>query len=697
MYASAAEIRRSVAESLRPPERITVSEGIARTLVTATGPYDPGLTPYMAEPANMLDSRRYRTVVFIGPARTGKTVTLIDGWIARNVRYAPGDMLVVQASQDLARDYSKRRIKRAIEASPELRARLSPRRQDDNTYDKVFANGMVLALGWPSGAQLSGRDFRYVAVTEYDASSDDIDGEGSLYALASKRTETFMSAGKTLVETSVRRVYTDAKWRAPPEWPHMAPPASGATMLYNIGTRCWYYWRCLSCGEWIALHPDIHQMFDLPPLVELAEQLEGADPAQWAGDMAVLACKHCGTQVQERHKRQLNNDGIWVPDGCTVSGDREIEGEPRQTDVASFALSSVAAAYGSWRKMLEKYATAILEYRRTGDDTEIKSTVNLDQGRAYLPLSVSRGERGPAELQARAERWEKGLVPAGVRFLTAAVDIQAGRFVVQVEGWGVGLERWYVDRYSLRSSVRPDESGEVLPLNPAAYLEDWDVLIDKVITRRYELADGSRRTMPVLFVTIDSGGEDGVTQNAYAFWRSLRARGLHHRVRLVKGTDVDPSKPLIRTVYPDTTKRKDRNSGSQGDVPLVLLNATLLKDGLAANLSRPDHGPGYVHFPDWLPGSWFAELTAETRGVKRWECPHGVRNEAWDLSVYNRVATILMKADRIDWNNPPGWAEDWPKNTELLAGNDPDGAAPPIPRPAPRRKLRRVASSYMSR
>jgi len=133
------ESRNGAALMLRRPKVVRVSDAIAEVLVTAGGPYDPSLTPYMREPADMLGSRRFHTVCVIGPARTGKTVTLIDGWIARNVVADPGDMLVVQSSQDLARYYSKVRIKRMIEASPEVRQRQSARRQDDNTYDKISA------------------------------------------------------------------------------------------------------------------------------------------------------------------------------------------------------------------------------------------------------------------------------------------------------------------------------------------------------------------------------------------------------------------------------------------------------------------------------------------------------------------------------------------------------------------------------
>ena len=678
------ESRNGAAMMLRRPKVVRVSDAIAESLVMAGGAYDADLTPYMREPADMLASRRYKTVCFIGPARTGKTATLIDGWIARTVVHDPGDMLVVQASQDLARYYSKVRIKRMIEASPMVRERLSARRQDDNTFDKVFRSGMCLAFGWPSGAQLSGRDFRYVALTEYDAAADDIDGEGSLFALASKRTETFLSAGKVLVESSVRREYRDSGWSRRVQ--HEAPPATGITAIYNGGTMCWLYWQCEHCGEWVALDPDVHAMFNLLDLESLAEQLNGKDAAEWARQHAHVACTHCGAEFDESRKRQLNGAARWIPSGCTIDG-----GTPRDTQTASYQLSCVAAAYQSWRGVLEKYATAIQDYIRTGSETEIKSTVNLDQGRAYLPLAVGK-QRAGHELQSRAESWEQGTVPEGVRFLISTIDIQAGRnprFVVQVMGYGAGLERWVIDRFALRSSERPDGSGGFHPIDPASYAEDWHRLLSKVIERRYPLADGSGRTMPVRMTGCDSGGKAGVTVRAYEFWRWLRGKGMGNKFRLVKGADrIDA--PRVQESFPDVRGRADRNSGARGDVPVLICNSTMLKDDVMSKVWRESPGPGYFHFPDWLPTSFYDELTAEVRGDKRWT-DTGKPNESLDLSYYSEACAVHLKADRIDWTKPPLWAADWDLNPDVRADD-----APQPTRQAPR-ALIRVPSKSLGR
>ena len=83
MYASAAEVRRSVSVLARPPVRMRVSDAARKFVrVTSSGggavAWDSTLTPYMIEPMDCLTAREYEAVIFAGPARTGKTLGLID-------------------------------------------------------------------------------------------------------------------------------------------------------------------------------------------------------------------------------------------------------------------------------------------------------------------------------------------------------------------------------------------------------------------------------------------------------------------------------------------------------------------------------------------------------------------------------------------------------------------------------------------
>ncbi|MXC79271.1 phage terminase large subunit family protein, partial [Escherichia coli] len=75
-------------------------------------PWDASLTPYIIEPMNCLSSRDYDAVVFVGPARTGKTVGLIDGWIVYSVVCEPADFLLIQMTEEKAREHSRKRLDR---------------------------------------------------------------------------------------------------------------------------------------------------------------------------------------------------------------------------------------------------------------------------------------------------------------------------------------------------------------------------------------------------------------------------------------------------------------------------------------------------------------------------------------------------------------------------------------------------------
>ncbi len=226
----------------------------------------------------------------------------------------------------------------------------------------------------------------------------------------------------------------------------------------------------------------------------------------------------------------------------------------------------------------------------------------------------------------------------------ATVDVQAGRhrrFVVQVTGYGSRGERWIIDRYNITQSLRGDSDGESQRIDPASYPEDWDVLLTDVFHKSWPLASDPSQQMRLMAMAVDSGGEDGVTDNAYKFWRRCRRDGLGKRIYLFKGDSIRRAKLITRT-FPDNTGRTGRRAQAAGDVPLWLLQTDALKDRVNNALWRDSPGPGYVHFPDWL-GSWFYdELTYEERSSDgKWSKPGRGANEAFDLMVYAEALVIL--------------------------------------------------------
>lgn len=660
MHARASDIRRDTAGMLRPPRRVRVSEG-AQCLQIANpsgsfGKWSPTVAPYMVKPLDLTASRRYEAVVFVGPARSGKTVALVDGRLAYTVTCDPADTLIVQTNKDQAEDFSKTRISRAIKASPDLASQLSPRAHDDNVLLKFFRSGMSLRFGWPSLSVASGKDIRVVLMTDVDNFTGDLSIDEA-FGLFLKRTQTFMSAGVLVAESSPAKDYTDGKWRG--KTPNEAPPAPGILSLYNRGDRHRWYWPCPECKRYFEAAPGI-EGFALPPLAELLDRVKADDTLALANAHSLLFCPHCHVGIEQKWRRQMNAKADWVGEGQTINDDGTVTGELVESHTASFWLGGVAAAYQSWNSLVERYLQAVKAFATTGDEKALRTTTNVDQAMPYLPMAA-RSDGNPDAMQARAEVWPMGVVPDGAKVLTAQVDVQGNRFVVLVLGWGPspsgGLERWIVDSFTLKSSRRPDGSGGWLPMEPAKYLEDWERLVEKAIDRRYPTTTGEE--IQIRGTVIDWGGKSGTSSRAMDFWRSLRKRRLHWRVRLGKG-DGRLTIPLVGETFPDARQRKDRKSGSAGDVPQLLMNVNRLKDMVSVNIARQERGPGFYHFPDWLHASFYEELTAETRTDKGWVNLANRRNEATDLCAYGEALAMWLKLSSIKWDRPPTWAKPIP-------------------------------------
>lgn len=670
---------------LRAPRRMRVADAVAQYMRVPMGagnsvPWDPLVAPYVIEPMNCLASREYDAVIFVGPARTGKTIGLIDGWVIYNVICDPADMLIIQMTEEKAREHSKKRLARTFRVSPEVVSRLSPNKNDNNVYDRTFLAGNYLKIGWPSVNIMSSSDYKCVALTDYDRFPEDIDGEGDAFSLASKRTTTFMSSGMTLVESSPGRDVKDGKWRRTS--PHEAPPTTGILSLYNRGDRRRWYWPCPHCGEYFQPCGDV-----------VAGFRDIADPVL-ASEAAYIQCPSCSGRIMPEQKRELNGRGVWLRDGESINADGSRYGDPRRSRIASFWMEGPAAAYQTLSQLVYKLLTAEQEYETTGSEETLKTVINTDWGLPYLPRA-SMEQRKSELLEQRAEPVPSRSVPDGVNFLVATVDVQAGRhrrFVVQVTGYGSRGERWIIDRYNITQSLRGDSDGESQRIDPASYPEDWDVLLTDVFHKSWPLASDPSQQMRLMAMAVDSGGEDGVTDNAYKFWRRCRRDGLGKRIYLFKGDSIRRAKLITRT-FPDNTGRTGRRAQAAGDVPLWLLQTDALKDRVNNALWRDSPGPGYVHFPDWL-GSWFYdELTYEERSSDgKWSKPGRGANEAFDLMVYAEALVILHGYEKIRWPDAPEWAsrETWlecvPDSTE------PSSSPEPVSTPVKKQKRKKTVT-----
>jgi phage terminase large subunit GpA-like protein len=664
-----------IAENVRAPERLSVSQAAEkyRYLREAThvGYWDNDIAPYLVEIMDSMESLEYKGVCFVGPARCGKS-DIFFNWLTYSVKCDPGDMMVVHMTQSTSRDWSQGDLRKALRHSTALGEKVLPGKQNLNTHDVRFVS-MRLLIKWPTITEVSGKTLRRGWIMDADRMPLDIDGEGYIYDLTAKRTQTYGRHGMTVIESSPGFEVTNH--RHIPKTAHEAPPTEGILSVYNRGDRRRWYWQCASpeCREWFE--PDF-KLLNYPDLPNKAE----------VGAMATLDCPHCGYSHThdpgpgQPGKVGLNKGGKWLRDGQKIDADGVITGEAVQSDIAAFWLKGVAAAFVTWKELVVKFLNAMEDYQRTGDTGSLKATVNTDQGLPFTPPSLM-GDRLPEDLKARAKHWERGFVPWGTRYLTATIDVQKNRFVVQIHGHGALGETYVVDRFDIRKSVRTDEDGEHYWLSPHSHVEDWHILVPEVIERTYALPDDSGRRMRIKAIGCDSGGREGVTVNAYAFWRWLRDEHPaehHRRFQLVKGGSNKNAQRATLS-YPDSD-RKDRRAASRGEVPVILLNTDTIKDQVDGLLNRVDDAGERIIFADFLPDSFYSELTVEVRSpLKGWENPKKLRNEAWDLLVYDYGLGLLPRhigAESLDWDNPPDWAEEWDLNTMVF---DAEATLPFVP------------------
>jgi len=698
-----------------PPQATSVADGATQCLVIrqpgmAGGPWDPNETPYMVEPMNMLASRVHEAVAFAGPARTGKTAGMLLGAMAHFVCNDPGDILFIQMTQDKAREFSKTDVRRAVDYSPRLTSMLSSNASDRNTHDIMFKHGMWLRIAWPTVSNVSGSTYRFAFITDIDRipNAENLDGEGPLFNLALKRTTTFMSRGMALAESSPGIELTDPGWK--PATPHEAPPVTGILGIYNRGNRKRWYWRCPHCDDEFEASPGL-ELFNLPPEEELLELVRTADIADMAktyGSRIYPPC--CGAEIPRTMKPALNRGGRWISEA-------ERLGRPDDgSKIASYWLGGVAAAYQGWESLIQRYLLGLREYALNGSEEVLKATVNTDQGAPYMARHLVESRAKASTPQDRASDIERYIVPDWTRCVVAAVDVQGGtqaRFEVQVHAVGPYLEQQLVDRFAIKLSKREGMGQDFAPIDPAAYAEDWDLIRDKVLQSTYRTSEEGREIM-VALVVVDTGGENGVTDRAYAFWRRMRDQGLSDRVMLYKGASPIGA-PILRK-----SKVGARNERDKGDVPLYVCNPNLLSDAVSAGLRRAVPGPGFFHFPKakhpiknpggWLPQAFFDELSAEVRSKNGVWSQVRLRNESFDLCRMIRAGLLRLGLDKVkDWGKVVSWLQSLPANSLVIhaeARREMKATAAPEPQndemftpavrlPVAKKKRRALASPYL--
>ena len=399
-----------------------------------------------------------------------------NNWFCYVVDIAPGPMLVVLPTNDLARDHSKQKLSSTIDEMPWLKARLSAgssKRETGNTmHTKMFPGGIFYLSGANTPVAFRSKSIRYLFLDDIDGFPMDVGGEGDPANLARRRTDTY-AGRKKIYEVSTPTI----------------KGFSRIEMSFLESDQRYYHVPCPHCGEYQKLEWGSK---DEPHGIKFTLK-------NWDVVDVWYICLHCAGRIDERHKTEMLSLGCWIP-------------EVPERKKRGYQLSSLYSPVGwvSWKQVVEEFIEA------KDNPLTLKVWVNTRMG---MPFEESGDQPDWVMLKARAEPYQVMSVPAGAHILTAGVDTQDDRLAVVVRGWGDFEQNWLVYYGELYGD--PVES------------EVWNQL-DNLLNYIFIREDQTK--MQIIAMAIDAMGHRTQSVYNYCRFRSPRVmaiQGSHNRNRPV--------------------------------------------------------------------------------------------------------------------------------------------------------------------
>lgn len=317
-----------------------------------------------------------------------------NNWLGYIMHFAPGPILAVQPTVDMAKRLSKQRIAPMIDETPALRGLVSaPRARDaSNTMlVKEFRGGFLIMTGSNSASALSSMPVRYLFLDEVDRYPTDVEEEGDPVLLAERRTNTF-SRRKILLTST--------------------PTVKGLSRIeseFKASDQRFYFVPCPHCGH---------------------EQALVWAGIKWDKDNSRnvwYECGECAGRIEEHHKTAMLAAGQWRATA---------EAESHKT--VGYHLNALYCPVGwrSWADIVGEFLDAKSNRER------LKTWVNTVLAESFDDeyTSVLDSEN----LASRCEFYEPMTAPEPVCLATAGVDVQDDRLAVVIRGWGAGEQSWLI-------------------------------------------------------------------------------------------------------------------------------------------------------------------------------------------------------------------------------------------------------------
>ncbi len=591
-FDGAEDILRAWRRGMRPDADLTVSEWadahrwLSSRASAEPGRYRTARTPYLRAIMDALSpSHPAQRISFMKAAQVGATEAG-NNWIGFIIHHAPGPMLAVLPTVEMAKRTSRGRIDPLIEDSAALKERVKPARSRDagnSMLSKEFPGGILVLTGANSATGLRSMPARYVFLDEVDAYPPSADEEGDPVTLAEARTTTFAHRRKVFMVST--------------------PTIRGLSRIereFEASDQRRYFVPCPHCGhrQWL--------------------QFERLRWDKGRPDTAAYHCEGCERPIAEHHKTEMLARGEWR--ATAISADPNAIG---------FHLSALYSPIGwkSWEQIARDWLAA------QGSDEMLRAARNTLLGETWI-------ESGEApEWQRLADRRVTfpAQVPAGGLFLTAGADVQKDRIEVDVWAWGRGGTSWLVDHIvipggpddpacwdkltALLGQTWTHENGAIMTLAKLAIDTGYESAAVYAWSRKQGIAqvapvkglEGFNRATPVSGPTfVDATVNGRKLKRGARLWTVATATfkaETYRYLRIERPSEPQASNPAGTIHLPDW------------------IDSEWLKQLVAEQLVTIRDRRGYAR--------------------QEWQKMRE-RNEALDTRVYARAAAWILGADRFD-------------------------------------------------
>jgi phage terminase large subunit GpA-like protein len=443
-------------EGLKPTPLLTCSEwSDENRFLSSESSAEPGRwrtdrTPYLKEILdNLSPTSTYKEIIVVKASQQGFSEAGLNA-VGTFMDIAPCPIMYIMPTVNMAKGFSKSRLKPMIEMCPALSKKIKPARErdaDNTVLEKSFAGGILILTGANSAAELSSRPIRVLVMDEVDRYPLNVDGEGSPMELAKKRTLTFSNKKIFVLST---------------------PTIAGASAIENEIEKT-----------------DKRKYFVNLPCCEGGLQTLEFENLKWTEgkyNEVLYECTHCGAFIEERHKPKFLSSEYgakWVA----------TDPEKSNKEIVGYIINGLYSPLGwlSWKQIAIEYDIV------KNDPIKLRTFVNTVLGESFAEKSDSP----PWEnLYNRREQYSIGTVPNDVVFLTAGADVQKDRIELEVVGWCPRKIS-----YSIEYIVFNGDTASVNVWN------DLSGYIDKIFHKEDETS------LPIRITAIDSGFNTNMVYN----------------------------------------------------------------------------------------------------------------------------------------------------------------------------------------